>query len=120
MSDVLLRIIAAECKRACSGEADLEQRTRKAMAEVAAGHWMAAGDDSEDVRFRGAIAGVMLADETTDDDKARLVRTINLLRSLQAATQGVPVDFEALIDETGPQALPLSKWWNEEKARKRA
>jgi len=44
MNDVALSLIGTECKSACAGEPDFEQRVRKAMAVVANGHWMYCAD----------------------------------------------------------------------------
>jgi len=65
MSEVGLNIIATECKSACAGEPDFEKRIQKAMATVAKGHWMFCNDHEDDLRFRGALGGVLLAPETT-------------------------------------------------------
>ena len=109
-----LAIIATECKSACVGESNLEQRIRKAMAPVAHTHWMFPGDENADLRFRGAIAGALLAPKTTETEKDQIKNTLKQLRSLSALISGVPVDLEAItkFQEENPP-LPLMKWWHE-------
>lgn len=119
MSDnVGLSLIATECRSACAGEPDLERRIRKAMDEVAGGHWMFPTDD--DLCFRGAVGGVMLSPETTDEEKDRIRATLDQMRGMAAMMQGVPVDTEALLKqmEGGPKPVPLVKIWYEAKAAK--
>lgn len=117
MADVGLSIIASECESACKGEPDLEKRVQKAMAVVAKGHWMYCNDDQDDLRFRGALGGVLLAPETTQAEKDRITGTLKQLRSLSALMQGVPVDTEAMLKEQEEHPpLPLVKWWHEAKA----
>lgn len=117
MNNVGLSIIGAECKSACEGESDFERRIKKAMSVVANGHWMFCGDHEEDLRFRGAIAGVLQCPETTDEEKKRIIETISSLRTLGALMAGIPVDMEAMAErmEEHP-SLPLVKWWHEAKA----
>ena len=117
MSDVLLSLIAAECKTACANEPDVTERLKKSMRKVASGHWMGG---NEDVWLRGAIGGVLLSDETTDDDAARIKQSLEEMRALSAMLSGVPVDMEGLSalidrrDDTEP--LQLMKIWDDVKA----
>ncbi|MDR3620515.1 MAG: hypothetical protein P4L85_14285 [Paludisphaera borealis] len=121
MDNAALAIIGSECKSACSGEPDLERRVRKAMAVVADGHWMYAGDHQEDLRFRGALAGVMTAPETTEEEKKRITDTLASLRAFNAMLIGINVDFDAIAErlESNPP-LPLMKWWNEARTKRAA
>lgn len=105
MSDIGLSIIAAECKSACAGESDLEKRISKSMAAVAKGHWMFCGDHEDDLRFRGAIGGVMLADETTQEEKDRITHILKQLHSLNCLMQ----------EQEANPSLPLVKLWHEAK-----
>lgn len=119
MTDVGLFIISTECKAACEGEPDLEKRIRKSMAAVAKGHWMFCSDHEDDLRFRGAIGGVLLAPETTQEENDRITDTLKQLRSMSALLQGVPVDTETMLQEQKDHPpLPLIKWWHEAKASK--
>lgn len=115
MNDAGLSIIAAECKRDCAGQSDFVERIRKAMRPVANGHWMYVND--EDLCFRGAVAGVLLAEETTDEEKKRLIFTLEQLRSMGAMMSGVPVDIEAVFaNPEGIEPVPLVKLWHEVKS----
>jgi hypothetical protein len=118
MNDTVgLSIIGTECKSACAGEPDLEKRIRKAMAVVANSHWMFCDPGQEDLRFRGALAGVILSPETTEEEKECITRSLKPLRALNALMSGVPVDMGAVLEEQGDkQILPLMKWWHEAKA----
>lgn len=108
-----------ECGAACANEPDLEQRCRKAMRSVAKGYWMLAGDGprEQDMRFRGAIAAVLLDPLTTEEDKTKIKNTLNQLRALSAMMSGLPMDLEAMVkqQEENPP-LPLSAWWREVRA----
>lgn len=110
----VFQIVALECSHACAGEPDLEKRFRKSMA-AAKDHWMAPGDQDQ---FKGAIGGVLLAKETTDDEKNRINATVRALQAINAMINGVPVDLEAMVarQQEGPEPLPLAKWWHEVKA----
>lgn len=114
MDKAALAIIGSECKSACEGESDFETRIRKAMKVVAKGHWMYSGDD---LLLRGALAGVMLASETTEEEKEDIKHTLEGLRTLNAMLSGVPVDLEAFVEKQEERKnVPLIKWWNEAKA----
>lgn len=112
--DTALALIGTECKAACAGEKDFETRVKKAMKPVKDGHWMFPDDD---ISFRGAIAGVLMAEETTQEEKDRIAHTLNGLRSLAALISGVPVDMDAMVEEQSKmEPVPLVKWWHEVKA----
>ena len=113
-ADVILSIIAAECKGPCANEPNLLERVKKAMQPVANGHWMTTDDD---LCLRGALAAVLLDPETTEDDKRRITFTLEQLRSIGAMMSGIPVDVERALrnpDELEP--VPLIKLWQEAKA----
>lgn len=111
-----LSIVATECSSACANEPDFEQRVRKAMAVVAKGHWMLYRDDQEQDRFKGALAAVLLAPETTQAEKDRIGSTVRQMGAMSAMITGVPVDLEAVTNdiEANPP-YPLRKWWVEAK-----
>jgi hypothetical protein len=107
-----LGIIASDCKHAIAGEPDLEQRIKKAMAVVRESHWLFPGQHNADKRFRGALAAVMLAPETTDEDKAKITSSLIQLRSLSALLQGMPMDTAAMLrEQEANPSLPLMAWW---------
>ncbi len=114
MNDNLLAIIATECKSACAHQPDLLERIKKAMAPVANGHWMVTDDD---LCFRGAVAGVLMDSETTEDDKRRITFTLEQLHAIGAMISGIPVDVERALDNPDEiEPLPLIKLWHEAKA----
>lgn len=118
MNDAVLHIIASECCRACEGEQDFEARCRKAMKVVVEGHWMLGGNSKadEDLCFRGAVGGVLLSKETTDEEKEKITHTLKQLRALSSLLSGLPMDLERMAreqEESPP--LPLMKWWHETK-----
>jgi hypothetical protein len=78
---------------------------------------MYCADDQEDLRLRGALAGVLMAPETTEVEKKRISDTLASLRACNAMSSGIPVNLDAMAEdlEANPP-LPLMKWWNEAKA----
>ncbi len=116
MNDAMLSIVATECRIACEGEPDFIERIRKAMKPVADGHWMVTDDDT---CFRGAIGGVLLAEETTDEEKERISFTLGQIRAIGALQSGVPVDLERMTENPeNIELIPLIKLWHEAKEGK--
>ncbi len=115
MSDTVLLIAASDIRPACRDEPDLETRIRKAFAK-AQDFWMSTDDD---IRFRGALAAVMM--ETTDEaEKDRIVKSVASLRTLSAMLSHVPVDMEAALKEMESfEPLPLMPLWREAKGEER-
>jgi hypothetical protein len=106
-------LVAQTIQSDCANEPDLEQRCRKAM-KAAANHWMVTEDQQQ---FKGAIGAVLLAKETTEEEKARINATVRSLAAFNAMVSGVPVDLDAMIKnaDEGPAPIPLVKWWHEVK-----
>ena len=110
-NDTHLALIATHCRGACEGEPDFIERIKKSMREVRESFWMGGNDD---LRFRGAIGGVLLAEETTEEEKERINRSLRALNTISAMQAGVPVDIEEFLrgnDDIEP--LPLVKIWND-------
>lgn len=106
--------IAAQSVRDIPADKSLTERLEYSMRYVREHEsdvfWMstARGPEMDDLKFRTAIAAVMLAGNASDRDI--LTRSVQPLRMLSAATQGIPVDFGALkFDE---DMLPLMKLWH--------
>lgn len=56
---------------------------------------------------RAAVAAVML--KCTPEERARIDLDLRVLKAIQAATSGVPIDFESLTPaKDGPQPVGLS------------
>lgn len=107
-------IATHEARDACKGEKDISERLRKAM-RACHRHWM---ETNESNQFRSAIAGAML--ESPPEESDRIQRSATALGKMAAAlgalTAGVPVDLEAMLDETqDDDLLPLRKLWEETK-----
>lgn len=114
MNDPILSIIAQECRGACREEPDFLERIRKAMKFVATGHWLTI---DADLCFRGAVGGVLLAEETTDEERRRIEFTLEQIRSLNAMVAGVPMDLERMGENPeGLEPVPLFRLWQEAKA----
>lgn len=108
MNDTALRIAMAEAKGAVerAGDGSLEDRLRAAM-KATYRHWMAT---DEDVQFRAAVGGVLLA---TDDEaeKERLTAEVHQLRLLSATLSGLPIDPEAITPLEEP--IGIMRLWHE-------
>ena len=111
MNDNILMIAVTEAKAAAENETTLEGRLRAAMAATK-DHWMVTGEDD---RFRSAVAGALLL--SNEDDKDRIKREMDQLRTLNAAISGVPVNFDAIKPLENP--VGLMKMWREVKGRER-
>lgn len=102
-------LVIAECQTPCADEPDVVERLRKAM-KAARDHHMVT---DEVTQFRGAVGAVLLDPLTTDEEKRRLEREINVLRALGAAQSGVPVNFGALLPEEDYEPIGILKIWHE-------
>lgn len=107
--DPRLMIALTEAESAAKGETTLIGRLKAAM-RATKNHWMLTDEDG---RFRAAVGAVLLlSDEETQE---RIKKELTILRTLAAATNGVPVDFGGLHIEKG-EAIGLIGIWNEVKA----
>lgn len=83
--------------------------------EVTASHWLATNEDDQ---FLAACEGVARCCDA--GDRERIEFGLRFLRSLAAATSGVPVDFASLVAEDEAERVepaPLKRIWNEVKGR---
>jgi hypothetical protein len=88
---------------ASNPDATLEDRLKASMKEMSS-FWMTTDDD---LRFRGALGGVL---ETLDRDSAdynRLIREIEAIRNLSALMSGVPVDIARAFSESEDKPEPI-------------
>lgn len=83
---------------------------RYAIEHEASVFWMS-GRVDDDLILRAALAAVLLSGSPADEDIIR--RSLQPLKMLSAAMQGIPVDFSAM--ETGDDLLPLMKLFREAK-----
>lgn len=103
-------IIHAELKK-LPGETPIKDVVKAAFV---ASHtedtaWMLSTDDG---RFRAGVGGLLLRYKGDDEMTERITHELNLVRALGAATQGVPVNFEALSNED-IQPIGLMKVYRE-------
>jgi hypothetical protein len=66
---------------------------------------------NDDLMMRTALAAVMVAGDEADKDI--IARSLQPLKMLSAAMQGIPVDFSAM--GMSDDLVPLMKIWNESK-----
>ncbi len=112
MNEGVLMVIMAEAKRDAKDEATTEAIVRRCMRS-AQETWITT---DEEIQFRGAVAAAYSL-LTDDNERARLRRSIHFFQALQSASQGVPVDFGQLLDNSDDfELVPLPAWWQEEKA----
>ncbi len=112
-NEMVVSIVAAECRSACAKEPDLVERIKKAMRQVVHEHWAAT---DEDARFRGAVAAAYADPLTTEEDKQRITFTLKKMQALNAMLSGVQIDIDALtagLDEIEP--IPLVSLWKDAK-----
>ena len=112
MNEALLAVAAQSVR--FSGDS-LEDRLRSAMKDVRNRGdeilWMSHGGN-DDFGFRAAVAAVML--KATEEERGVITRSMQPLKMLSAAQQGIPVDFGCLnADE---DILPLIGMWHESKS----
>ncbi len=91
----------------------LEERVQFAMSHVRDPKnehdlFFMSGRVDDDLRFRVAIAGVMMG--ANEEERDRITRSLRPLQALSAAFAGVPVDLSALAADT--DLLPLWKLWH--------
>ena len=107
--DARLMIAMTEAKIAAEGEESLTGRLKAAM-RATKNHWMLTNEDG---RFRAAVGAVLLlSDEETQE---RIKKELTVLKTLSAAVDGVPVNFEAVLIKE-EEVIGLIGMWNEVKA----
>lgn len=98
---------AAEAAKATDGDATAKIR---AAMKASYRHWMVTDEDDQ---FTGALEGA--AHVLEPDEVERLKSELRLLQGLSAATNGIPVDFAALVgndDEERPEPFGVLKLWD--------
>lgn len=109
--DGVLAIACHEAKCAAEKFTVLEDMLRAAMKAMA-NLWVSTDDD---LRFRGAVGGVLmvLGDRGDEEAAARINSELDALRSLSALFRGVPVDMERVAMPESP--IGLMKMWGDAK-----
>lgn len=110
-----LQIAAAPVRDRIPADKSLTERLLFSMRYVRAHErdlfWMSY-KVNDDIKFRTALAAVMLAG--SEEDRNIITQSMKPLRMLNAAMQGIPVDFDAM--PSGDDMLPLMKLWHESAA----
>lgn len=94
-----MRIAISDIKGKISKDKSIKERLKQAM-RIAMDHWLVTAEQEQ---FRCAVGAVMLT--ALEEEKAILSEEMRSLNALSAATQGVPVNFDAL--EGNPK-----KWYH--------
>ena len=102
-------IAAAEARDKIDISTPLEEQARAAM-EVTKDFWMTT---DEDVRFRGTVVALLLANEDNPEATERINAEMRALNSLGAAMSGVPVDFGAALPPEDFKYIGLRSLWME-------
>ena len=107
-----LQIAAAPVRDQIPADQPLAERIAFAMRYVREHEdslfWMSY-EVNDDLMMRTALAAVMLAGN--EDDRDAISRALKPLKMLNAAMQGIPVDFSAL--DASDDLLSLVKMWKE-------
>ena len=88
-------IAASEARDKIDTSLPLKDQARAAM-EITKDFWMSI---DEDIRFRGAIAALILANEGNEDVVDRINTEMRMLDSLGAMLAGLPIDVERAVRE---------------------
>lgn len=102
-------IAMSEIEGKLDAEAPIKDRLRQAM-KLAMNHWLVV---DEDTQFRCALGAV--AASASPEDVLKIKRELDFMRTLGAATQGVPVDIEAMFLQAPKNPLGLQALWMEAK-----
>lgn len=112
-NDVMLSLVATECKRyveECPG--GLEDKLRAAMG-AAKNHWMVLDKDTQ---LRGAIGAVMLYYPKDTEEYKRLAYEVSALRKLSAFLSAAQAGLEVSVpedEEEKQQPVGIMKLWQE-------
>lgn len=113
MNDVGLQIAVTLIRDALPGDLSLKERLSFAMRYARENEhdlfWMF-GSTTDDTKLRTAIAAVMVGG--TDEEKELITESLKPLKMLEAAMNGVPVDFGAL-DNMPDNLIPIIELWHE-------
>lgn len=110
MSDTmgLVMIAATEAKSKVDTAQPLPDQFRAAM-NITKDFFLTT---DQDVRFRGAVAAVLLANEDSEEVRTRITQEMRSLNTLSAAMSGVPVNWDEAFDEEH-EPIGILKIWKE-------
>lgn len=108
-----VELAALIIKPSCANEPDLEERVRKAF-KAAQNIWF--GND--DMKFRGAVAAV-LVNTTNEDEKKRLTCSYQILSIISDGLRNGVINADALTHQMpkGVELIPLVAMWREAKGQ---
>lgn len=115
MNNTVLSIAATVARSAVERtEGGLEEKGRAAMKEMRE-FWM---DVDDDLRFRGAVAGLMISYPVGSDERLRIESTLRAIQKfnaiITAAQAGLTVNATDMEAEEGDlDPVPLMAWWHE-------
>lgn len=102
-------IAAAEARGKVDTTKPLEEQMRAAM-EVTKDFWMST---DEDVRFKAAVAAVMLENEGNEEVTERINAEMRALNSLAVLMSGIPVDMGRALPDESFKPIGLRGLWME-------
>lgn len=106
-----MKIAIIEIELKLDKNAPIKDRLKQAM-KLSLNHWLVTNEDEQ---FRCAIGAVLLT--ASEEEKVQISREMAFLRSLSAATSGVPVDWGTLLEgETEQKIIGLLPLWKEAKS----
>ncbi len=107
--EAMILIAASDAQPYVDVSQPLETQMRAAM-EVTKDFWMST---DEDVRFRGAVAAVLLKTKGNDEVLERINTEMQALNSLAAAMSGIPVDMERALPPEDFKMVGIRALWME-------
>ncbi len=105
----MILIAAAEARGKVDRTQPVEDQMRAAM-EVTKEFWLSV---DEDVRFRGAVAAVLLENEGNQEVLDRIDTEMRMLNSMAALMGGVPVDMERALPPEDFKRIGIRDLWME-------
>ena len=97
-------IVMTECLSAAKGKVTLDEII-DACFGVAKNHWLTIDENGQ---YLGAIGAILQL--SSDEDEARMRAELDVVKALNAAMSGVPVDMSAL-PEPPENPVCLQKRW---------
>lgn len=100
-----------------ANEGTLTERLTAAMRAVRAANgsslfWMSWAEPNDDMRFRAAVAAVLLKSDA--EDRRIIELSMRPLKAIAAMFSGVPIDVDAALAQTqDPECIPLMKLWHD-------
>ena len=108
-NQTMILLAAAEARSKIDTTKPLEEQARAAM-EVTKDFW---ASTDENVRFRGAVAALLLENEGNIDVTERINEEMRGMNALAALFAGVPVDVERALPPEDFKPIGLRALWME-------